>query len=250
VVSLTGSCVLWQIEDDARLIFESLKPGKDRASASAVCGLRNDVVEDKCEVVLNGHPLSLVIRFGNERETTDGVVRLAVFNQDVALLFDPRSPPLGLLLRLARNLNQSNWPMAVLSGDAMHLCPKVFVKPVKDDSLCVLAEDESREVEERAVELSNVMLSAAAVLYSHGYREANLNTWISQSAPQTTAVSGFVFCAFQHGVTLWGDYPTEVLSRLETEVNKPFEVLFVCLYFGSSLAESLLLLQGVMRDVV
>lgn len=212
------AAAVWQLEDDTRLTFESLKPGKDRAMASAI-GMLRDSLEEKLEVSLSGYPLVVVIRKCTERETASSTVRVVVGNQDVALLYSQTAPPLSLLLRLSKHMSgELGWPQPLLLVEgAIILCPKVFSKPVKDEAVCVISEEEARDVDERGIELANAALSLAAVLYSHGYRESTRNFWVSGAVPQSSIVPGFAFATSSDTVTLWGEVPAEVLSRLESE---------------------------------
>lgn len=89
----------------------------------------------------------------------------------MALLFSRSKPPLGLLLRAARHLTSLGWPLPLLLDGVAHLCPRVFSRSVKDPSLSVLLEAEAQEAEDRDAELANLAASAAAVLYSQGYRQ-------------------------------------------------------------------------------
>ncbi len=210
-------------------MFEALKPGKDRIVASATAVLRDS--EESMELQLHGHPLKLLVRRGSERESEEGLVRVVVGNQDVALLFSRETPPLGLLLRLAKHMGGLGWPQPVLSHlDGMvHLCPKVFTKAVKDDTVTVLVEDEVKDVDERGAELANAALSVVSVLYSHGYRETTRNFWKSYCAPISSVVSGFGFAGTPDSVSFWGNVPAELLARLESEfTNAPFTNLPSC----------------------
>lgn len=176
------------------------------------------------EVGVGGRSWGLRLRivWSRQLESESSLVRLVATSQTLLLLFDPSSPPLSLLLRLALAL--SSWrPSPLFRSPASMSFGLLPSKPLLDPSSSSLTLEERRDIEERDLLLANSAIVALRVLYSHGYRQTSRLLWVPQLAPVSSIVDGFAFVTHSHSVTLWGEVPPEILSLLQEEfTQKPF----------------------------
>ncbi len=214
--------LLWLGDEEARLAVELLKTGRDRPLASAAVVLSGEE-DQRHSVRLDDVTVDLEVRRSNEKESEAGTVRLVAGGQDVALLFDALSPPLGLLARACRATMAARWPVPQLGEGQAHFSPRVFGKALKDEARAPITGEDKKDIDERDASLANLVLTVLCALYSHGYREQTRGFWRAQVAPLSSTVAGCAMCLSSDAVTLWGSFPESAVAALVAEhTSGPF----------------------------